>query len=172
MNKPTLRFLPLEESHLNQLCLWLNKPHVKTWWDDHLTDDEIKKKYGSRIGDNCIVPFLVYLDQLPLGFIQYYQADKVGGGWWPEAKEGTVGIDQFIGDEAYLNRGFGTALISAFVEKLFSQKGIQKIIVDVDPDNHRAIRCYEKCGFQFVKEVMTPDGRAYLYEINNVALMK
>jgi hypothetical protein len=29
-------------------------------------------------------------------YIQHYQANKVGGGWWPEAIEGTFGIDQFI----------------------------------------------------------------------------
>lgn len=34
-------FKPLQESDLNLLCHWLGEPHVKEWWDDHLTDEEI-----------------------------------------------------------------------------------------------------------------------------------
>lgn len=165
MSSPSLEkftFKPLQESDLEILCYWLDQPHVKEWWNDGLTHDEIKRKYRNRIGDTVVAPYIVYLDDKPIGFIQYYHADKVGDGWWPDAVEGTVGIDQFIGEENYINRGYGTKMISAFIQKLFSNLAIKKIITDVDPKNQRAIHCYEKAGFKFVKELMTPDGLAYV----------
>lgn len=158
-------FKPLQSEHLELLCQWLDQPHVKEWWDDHLTHDEIKAKYGARIGDTVVVPFIVYLSEKPIGFIQYYVANQVGEGWWPDAEEGTVGIDQFIGEAEYLNQGYGTALIRAFVKKLLADPKIKKVITEADPDNARARRCYEKAGFHFVGEIDTPDGKSLLLEI-------
>jgi RimJ/RimL family protein N-acetyltransferase len=157
-------FKPLLEEDLDLLCRWLDTPHVKEWWHDGLTHDEIKSKYRKRIGDILVSPLIAYLDDQPIGFIQYYHANKVGDGWWPDEKDGTLGIDQFIGEENYINRGFGTLMINAFIKQLFLNPDVKKIITDVDPKNQRAIRCYEKTGFKFIKELNTPDGLAYLME--------
>ncbi len=157
-------FKPLQEHDLNLLCKWFDKPHVKEWWNDTLSHDEIKIKYGKRIGDKTVLPFIVYLNDKPIGFIQYYYATQVGGGWWPNETEGTVGVDQFIGEEDCINRGLGTQMITAFTQQLFSMPNIKKIITEADPNNQRAIRCYKKAGFNFVKELDTPDGLAYLFE--------
>lgn len=157
-------FKSMQESDFDLLCKWLDKPHVKEWWTDGLTHEEIKSKYKERIGDTTVLSFIINFHEKPIGFIQYYYANKVGEGWWPNETEGTVGIDQYIGEENYINQGYGTKLIRAFIHQLFSNPAIKKIIVDVDPNNHRAIRCYEKSGFKFVKELNTPDGMAYLME--------
>jgi RimJ/RimL family protein N-acetyltransferase len=155
-------FMPLRNSDLDLLCDWLEKPHLLEWWNDHLTREEIKEKYGKRIGDTIVCPHIAYLDNKPIGFIQYYHANKVGNGWWPDEIEGTVGIDQFIGEIDYINRGYGTKMICYFVQQLFQNPVIKKIITDVDPKNKRAIRCYEKSGFLLIGSVNTPDGIANL----------
>src|SRR5437870_3615430 len=139
MKSSTISFKPLQEDDLELLCKWLDKPHVKEWWNDGLSHDEIKEKYRKRIGDITVVPFIAYLENCPIGFIQYYHADKVGYGWWPDEIEGTVGIDQFIGEENYINRGYGREMICAFGKKLFENTAIKKIITDVNPANIRAI---------------------------------
>ncbi len=160
--EPIFNFKPLEESHLDLLCAWFDKDHVKEWWNDDLDSESIKEKYRKRIGDSVVFPFVAYLNEKPIGFIQYYYADKVGDGWWPAEMEGTVGIDQFIGEEDYINRGYGTQMIGQFMVKIFSDSNIRKIITDVDENNHRAIRCYEKLGLYFISKVTTPDGLANL----------
>lgn len=155
-------FKPLGKKELGWLIKWMAKDHVREWWTDRLSAAQIKKKYGARIGGKIIVPYIAYLNDRPIGFIQYYQADKVGGGWWPDQKAGTIGIDQFIGEESLINRGIGTKMISAFIKHLYAITKVKKIIVDVDPSNRRARRCYEKVGFELVKKIETPDGPAYL----------
>lgn len=48
--KPTISFKPLQENDLELLCKWLDKLHVKEWWNDGLNHDEIKEKYRKRKG--------------------------------------------------------------------------------------------------------------------------
>lgn len=57
-------------------------------------------------------------------------------------------------------------MICSFIKYLFLQSDINKIITDVDPKNLRAIRCYEKVGFKFIEETMTPAGLVNLMAIN------
>lgn len=47
-----------------------------------------------------------------------------------------------------LNKGLGTKLVCALVELLFLDPAVTKIQTDPAPNNHRAIRCYEKAGLR------------------------
>lgn len=158
-------FKPLTISDLDLLCRWFEKPHVLEWWSDRFTPEEIKEKYGKRIGDSVVCPYIAYLNNNSIGFIQYYWASKVGDGWWPNEDERTVGLDQFIGEEDYINKGFGTLMIKEFIQFLFQNPLIKKIITEVDPNNLRAKRCYEKAGFHEIGIVDTPDGQSVLMVI-------
>jgi aminoglycoside 6'-N-acetyltransferase len=48
-----------------------------------------------------------------------------------------------------------------FVDRLL-QSGAPRTVTDPDPRNARAVRAYEKAGFQKDRLVETPDGRALL----------
>ena len=62
------------------------------------------------------------------------------------SRDGTRGIDQFIGEADMLGRGHGSAFIRAFIDRLLAN-GAPRIVIDPDPANARAIRAYEKAGF-------------------------
>lgn len=158
-------FKPLSIVDLDMLCNWLEKPHVLEWWNDRLRRDEMKSKYGLRIGDKTVCPFIIYYHDTPIGFIQHYWASKVGDGWWPDEDEHTVGIDQFIGEIDYINKGYGTTMLKNFIEFLFCDPNIHKIITEADPLNIRAKRCYEKAGFIEQGNISTPDGESILMVI-------
>jgi RimJ/RimL family protein N-acetyltransferase len=55
-----------------------------------------------------------------------------------------VGIFMFHG---YEGKGFGTDAMNALIDFGFGELRLQRIGLEVDPDNERAIRSYEKCGF-------------------------
>ena len=78
-----------------------------------------------------------------------------------EHPRGTRGIDQFIGEPDMVDRGHGSAFIRAFIERVLAN-GAPRVITDPDPDNDRAIRAYEKAGFEKVHLVDTSDGTALL----------
>ncbi|MFO5541287.1 GNAT family N-acetyltransferase, partial [Klebsiella pneumoniae] len=53
-----------------------------------------------------------------------------------------------------------TYQVRALVELLFNDPVVTKIQSDPSPSNLRAIRCYEKAGFERQGTVTTPDGPA------------
>ncbi len=158
-------FKPLSPGDLDLLGQWFSQPHVLEWWQDDLSPEEIKDKYGKPIGDPVVCPYIAYLNDKPIGFIQYYWATQVGDGWWPNEEDDTVGTDQFIGEVNYLNQGYGTLMMKAFIKFLFKNQKINKIITEAEPNNIRAKRCYEKAGFQNVGLIETPDGHSILMVI-------
>ena len=58
------------------------------------------------------------------------------------------GIDQSLANASQLGKGLGTKLVRALVELLFNDPEVTKIQTDPSPSNLRAIRCYEKAGFE------------------------
>lgn len=160
-----IEFLPLRDEHIPFLRQWLKEPHVAEFWQETENEEEFRQKFLNKLPDRGVSPFVIALNSKPIGYIQYYEARKVGGGWWPDAHDGTFGIDQFIGDSTLVGRGLGTKIIKQFVDDLFRQPNITEVITDPDPKNKRAIRAYEKAGFAAVGEIKTPGGEALLMKI-------
>lgn len=156
-------FRPLCEADLPLLHGWLNLPHLREWWGSERTFDEVREKYLPRIaGEDAAQPYIASLDGEPVGYIQSYRAGAVAG-WYPDDPgPGVWGIDQFLADGDRLGMGLGTAMVSQFVARLFENPAVTEVRLDPHPDNHRAIRCYEKAGFVRTGEIVTPDGRALL----------
>ena len=77
-----------------------------------------------------------------------------------ETDPGVRGIDQSLANASQLGKGLGTKLVRALVELLFNDPEVTKIQTDPSPSNLRAIRCYEKAGFERQGTVTTPDGPA------------
>ena len=130
-------FRPLTHADAPRLFEWLHRPHVLEWWDAESSLAEVQANYL----ESDARPFLAFLDGEAFAYIQ----------WYPAGNNGVVGIDQFIAGANSIGRGFGTALVTQFVEFLFADPSIQAVIVDPVPHNARAIRCYEKAGFRFVE---------------------
>lgn len=69
---------------------------------------------------------------------------------------GTVRTDIIIGETKYTGRGLGAMLVKKIAEKIFKEIKAPKIIIDPDPTNMAATRCYEKCGFRRVRQTGSP----------------
>lgn len=129
-------FRPVSKADLAMLFEWHQRPHVREWWDSYTSLDALE----ADTFDWDVHPFIAYGDGQPFAYIQSYLTGEAG----------VMGIDQFIASAGSLGRGFGTALVTQFVEFLFADPAIAAVIVDPVPQNARAIRCYEKAGFRFV----------------------
>lgn len=53
-----------------------------------------------------------------------------------------------IGEKEYWNQGLGTDAITTLLTYGFFQLNLKRIYLRVYSFNHRAIHCYEKCGFR------------------------
>ncbi|MBS1988533.1 acetyltransferase [Candidatus Dependentiae bacterium] len=157
MNKNQITFKPLKKSHLPLLAQWFKQPHVAQWWPTESTFDNqsIRDKYLKKITSDSQSAFIVHLGNSPIGYIQCYHTHK-------EFDVETWGIDQFIGEIDCLGKGYGTQIVKDFVDLLFKKPNIKRIIVDPDPKNTRAIRCYEKVGFRKIGLHQTANGTVEL----------
>jgi len=160
----TFSFVRLKVSDLPLLHDWVNRSHVAEYWDGPVELAAMFSNFKDHITSDYVFGYLALLGQKPVGYVQTYEASKVGDGWWPDIEPGTWGIDQFLADGATLGAGLGTKMVMAFSEFVFKSHGAQKLITDPSPDNPRAIRCYEKAGFRAIGERETPDGPALVMQ--------
>ena len=159
---PQFTFTKFAEHHLKLLRTWLNKDHIKPHWQEPEDDEQLKKKFITDLSNRSVHSFIFEQNNEAIGYIQYYEACRVGGGWWPAEKPGTFGIDIMIGNPNRLGQGLSTPVISEFMELIKNRERVEHFIIDPDVSNFRAIRAFEKAGFSRENELITPNGRALL----------
>lgn len=160
-------FKSLNVDHIALLISWLQRPHITPFWQETNNLAELEEKFLIKLPHQSVYAFIIEHNNKPIGYIQYYEATKVGEGWWPDEKPNNYGIDLMIGEEKYLNKGLGPQIIKEFIEFLKSRHtNVDSIIIDPEPTNTRAIRAFEKAGFQKEKLMQTPNGEALLMRMN------
>jgi aminoglycoside 6'-N-acetyltransferase len=158
MAAATYDFRPMTVGDLGMVRQWLQWPHVVEWWGE---PDEQFQLVSGDLDHPDMDQFIVATGGRPFGYIQRYDPED-----WPPhpfgaQPQGTLGIDQFIGEPDMIDRGHGSAFIRAFVEHALAE-GTPRVLTDPDPVNTRAVRAYEKAGFRPERLVDTPDGVALL----------
>jgi aminoglycoside 6'-N-acetyltransferase len=106
------------------------------------------------IDHRCVFSF----NHETIGYIQFCPAEA-GAYGFPHL-ERVWGMDLYIGEPAYWNRGIGTQLVRAGAEQLLAQGFADRVTIDPEAWNIRAVRCYEKAGY--VKRMLMP--RSELHE--------
>ncbi|MFS1513760.1 GNAT family N-acetyltransferase [Chengkuizengella sp. SCS-71B] len=101
----------------------------------------------------CIVEF----EHVEIGYIQFYLLDEEEKKEYGYADNSRLiyGMDQFIGEISYWNKGIGKSLVNSMIHFLINRKNADVIAMDPQTWNVRAISCYEKCGFK--KKKLLPD---------------
>jgi aminoglycoside 6'-N-acetyltransferase len=150
-------FRAMTAADLPMIKRWLGLPHVREWWGDPAEQYEL---VSGDLNEPAMDQFIVSTGGNDFGYIQCYDLTAWNSGFG-EQPAGTRGIDLFIGEPGMIERGHGSELIRAFVDNKLAQ-GAPRMVTDPDPDNPRAIRAYEKAGFEKVHLVDTPDGTALL----------
>jgi aminoglycoside 6'-N-acetyltransferase len=144
----------IEQSDAELITRWLSDPEVLQYYEgrDYPQDLELVKKHYIDMDDNetrCIVQY----DHVEIGYIQYYPVDEDGKKEYDCTDlEGSIyGMDQFIGEVDYWNKGIGQLLVQSTIDHLTKVLKVDKVVMDPQAWNVRAISCYEKCGFEKVK---------------------
>lgn len=154
----TISFRQLDLKDMQLLLEWLQRPHVKEWWDDG--DDTLEKVSAHYTSDSDTTKRYLLLsgdkERIPVGYFQYYFTAQ------------GIGIDQFIADATLLDKGIGSDAIRKFIDMIRKEHNPSRLLTDPSPANKRAIRCYEKVGFKHTESVVDKKGAlVYLMEIKN-----
>ncbi len=152
-----ITFTAMQSTDIPLWQQWIQKPHVRDVWfiEGYEPADYIDAKITGNGYDH---PYIIRMEEIPIGYIvccdlyAYRTVCSEPKGLFTKEDKGTFCMDIFIAEEAYLNRGYGTAIVRQFAQFIFDHFHANIIYIDPAKDNLRAIRCYEKAGFQFVRE--------------------
>jgi aminoglycoside 6'-N-acetyltransferase len=150
-------FHPMAPDHLPMVGRWLETPEVVRWWGDPDVQYELVR---GDLDHPDMDQFIVAINGRPFGYIQCYKLGTWNCGFGAQPPR-TRGIDQFIGEPDMIGCGHGANFIRQFVDDLLAGP-TPRVVTDPDPHNRRAIRAYEKAGFEQDRMIDTPDGPALL----------
>jgi len=117
--QPTIGVRVFTEDDFPLMPDWLQRPHVKEWWDDG--DDTLEKVEGSLSLEDWLGRYILQLDGVDAGYFQ--------------SESETPGL-------------IGTRSVKAFIAMIASLEDVDTVKLDPEPRKKRAIRCYEKVGFR------------------------
>lgn len=156
-----ITFRRLTRDDFPQMLAWLSDPDVSPWYTaEELSAEGMEREFGEAIdGIDPVDSYIVIIDDVPAGYIQSYRlGDHPDYLAQLDLDPDDVSTDLFLGDPLYRNHGWGAPLLSAFLrEKIFGELGAQRASIMPNPKNARAIRVYEKVGFQPVRALPIRD---------------
>lgn len=124
-----------------------DKNYFAKWWRDkellkltsgilkRISDKKVERYFSAMLVNKQDCHFIIVLKNKVIGHISLIK--RVGD--WYETQI-------IIGEKNYWSKGYGTEAIQLLLKKA-SCLGIKKIYLEVRPQNLRAIKAYEKCGF-------------------------
>lgn len=156
-----ITFKKLNENDIKLLHQWFQIPHVLKWYarDEKYTLEMIEEKYRQRINDASIPNFIIYDQDRPVGYIQYYHVTEhlpegITDYSHPLFKDykpnELIGIDLFIADENHLRTGFGSEALGLFINAYLKEK-FKAVLVDPLKQNTAAILFFEKNEFRHIQ---------------------
>jgi aminoglycoside 6'-N-acetyltransferase len=150
-------FRRLTRSDFAMVATWLAEPHVRRWWNHDVTEEAVERDFGrSADGDEPSEDHVAMLDGQPIGLLQYARfadypeyLDELSPVY--DVPDGAVSIDYLIGDPSLVGRGLGTAMIRAFVTRVWrTDAAASCIVVPVNTANEASWRALLAAGFRLV----------------------
>jgi aminoglycoside 6'-N-acetyltransferase len=149
-------FQPLTISDTQRLYSWFMQPHVAYWWQEPAEWHEFNTKWSERV-TKCLSAYhtpwfghIVHIDAIPIGYIQYFFVTSQQAHGYPVFVQKTVGLDFFIGEQAYLGKKLSTPIIETYLRTIVQQKhpSVSAVLIEPAFKNNRAIHVYTKAGFK------------------------
>lgn len=168
-------FERLRREHFELLGRWLAEPHVSRWWNHDPSPAAVERDFGDTADDDePAQDYLVLRDGAPIGIIQYCRfgdypeyVDEMAAVYPVDDTAAT--IDYLIGERADVGHGVGSAMIRAFVERIWAaEPDVTHVVVPVNSANVASWRALEKAGFHLVAQgELEPDNPSddHLHEI-------
>jgi aminoglycoside 6'-N-acetyltransferase len=147
-----VEFRPLTDGDFPALTTWLAKPHVRKFYQKApVTLRDVALEYGPCVrSEEPTICHLAVSGATPFAYLQCYRnAD------YPEWAEitgasGGISVDLYIGETAYLRRGFGQAALSGFLRRVAfpNFRAERRAYITHEPGNTAALQCSMVVGFR------------------------
>jgi len=149
MNIITL--LQLSDDYIPIIKTWLNKEYISKWFSD---PEEWLNEINLRNTDfSFIQHFIAIHNGKPIGFCQYYPIDASNeDDYKAYMHTNAYSIDYVIGEEDYLERGFGKLIIQELYTRIFHDENGCLIVVKPEKENIKSCKTLLSVGFNYDKQ--------------------
>jgi len=124
---------PVDHDDSEALRAIRRQPDVAAWWGPLEDDFPFEEPTAHRLA--------IVSGGEVVGMVQFTEENE------PDYRNAEVDI--FL-DAAQHGRGLGTDTLLTLARHLIEQRGHHRLVLGTNVDNARAIRCYEKAGFERV----------------------
>lgn len=142
---------------------WLDKPHVKEYWDN---STEIRKNFDAYLKEPSSIEYWIcHYDKKPFGLIIASDASAPDPKTkevrdyivpWIELEGRTLVIDFTISEESFLGKGLSSETLNKFAE--VQETSVRAFLTDPEVKNEKAIHIFEKAGFVRVSTFIRGQG--------------
>lgn len=153
----SIRIRTLTEEDFSLMLKWLTDERVLEFYggrDKRYTLETLKEHYTKPWKDEVIRVIIEYCGK-PVGYGQIYKIyDELYDDYhYQKSNEIVYGMDQFIGEVDYWNKGIGTMYTKLIFNFLKNEKNADAVILDPHKNNIRAIKMYQKAGFRIIEDL-------------------
>lgn len=138
------------------LTAWMNKPHVAEFWAMAWPQDWIRDYLVRQVEDPARSPYLGFVDDTPVGYIEVYDPHRDVLGAHAPVREGDLGAHVLIGEEEHLGR-YSVAVGRAVARFLFSRPDVLRLVGEPDVTNQNFLSLLSFLGFRKEAEIQMPD---------------
>lgn len=142
-----MKLRPATPSDLALLQYWDTKPHVVAASGE---DGGFDWEHELPRSPDWRELLIAEVDTRPVGMIQIIDPQREETHYWGDVEPRLRAIDIWIGEEADLGRGYGTAMMRLALARCFAVGSVEAVLVDPLATNVRAHRFYERQGFRRV----------------------
>ncbi|MFB7890729.1 GNAT family N-acetyltransferase [Microbacterium sp. NPDC056044] len=135
---------------------WVTAPAARFWGLGDLSAGELGEVYAYVDGLSTHHAFVIRRDGLPIVLLQTYEPENDPLGEVYDAQAGDVGIHFLLGDRGAPVRGFTTRVAHVITAFLFSQPAVDRIVIEPDVGNDRAVARARLFGFTLGPQVELP----------------
>jgi UDP-4-amino-4,6-dideoxy-N-acetyl-beta-L-altrosamine N-acetyltransferase len=134
---------PLERTDAPRIMAWLNDPEVRRYllgrWPINLPAEEAFLDQLSKDQERLVLGMVLKGTEELIGVLGFHQIE-----WW--TRQAAFGIT--LGAKEHWGQGYGTEATRLLVGHAFATMNLHRVWLHVYEFNARAIRTYEKVGFQ------------------------
>jgi aminoglycoside 6'-N-acetyltransferase len=130
------------------LELWDEQPHVM----DSDPNDDWNWAFELTRDPDWREQLIAEVDGRPIGIVQIIDPAREESHYWGDISDGYRAIDIWIGMEKDLGKGYGTQMMALSLDRCFKDPSVNEVLIDPLASNIKAIRFYERIGFEFVGE--------------------
>jgi RimJ/RimL family protein N-acetyltransferase len=150
MNNIVFRELTDSIDNFRNLHKWCSQKEVWEWFEQRiLSYDEIIEKYQRKLSLHEEDMYMISYNKKDIGFTQIYKFVNYMH-VIPECQN-IIEFDIYM-DSLFIGQGKGTDIVKEECKYIFDNYNCDAIILRPFSRNIRAIKCYKKCGFKFIKE--------------------